>query len=80
MPAKQPPWTNPNTNGVVIDPCTFVIATGYIEADADKAYWLANVSNVSNVSNVGSHFTADNNMCAFRPLASVKPDLNRTRL
>jgi hypothetical protein len=80
MPAKQPPWTNPNTNGVVIDPCTFVIATGYIEADADKAYWLANVSNVSNVSNVGSHFTADNNMCAFRPLASVKPDWNRTRL
>jgi hypothetical protein len=39
-------WTNPNINGVVIDPFTFVIATGYIEADADRAYWLANVSNV----------------------------------
>jgi hypothetical protein len=39
-------WSNPNTHGVVIDPFTFVIATGFIEADADRAYWLANVSNV----------------------------------
>jgi hypothetical protein len=39
-------WTNPFANGIVIDPLTFVIATGYIEADADRAYWLANVSNV----------------------------------
>jgi hypothetical protein len=40
-------WTNPSNTFVVIDPVTFVIATGYIEADADRAYWLANVSNVS---------------------------------
>jgi hypothetical protein len=39
-------WTNPFANGVVISPFSFVIATGYIEADADRAYWLANVSNV----------------------------------
>jgi len=38
-------WSNPNTHGVVIDPFTFVVATGFIEADADRAYWLANTSN-----------------------------------
>ena len=40
-------WTNPSANGVFIDPFAFVIATGYLEADADRAYWLVNVANVS---------------------------------
>jgi hypothetical protein len=38
-------WTNPNSNGVVIHPFAFVIATGFIEADADRAYFLVNTSN-----------------------------------
>ena len=38
-------WTNPNANGVVINPFAFVIATGLIEADADRAYFLVNTSN-----------------------------------
>ena len=40
-------WTNPYNTFVVIDPITFVIATGYIEADADRSYLTPNVSNVS---------------------------------
>ena len=40
-------WTNPYNTFVVIDPITFVIAAGYIEADADRSYLTPNVSNVS---------------------------------
>jgi hypothetical protein len=40
-------WSNPFGNGVVIDPLTFLIATGYIEAHADRMYLFANVSNAT---------------------------------
>jgi hypothetical protein len=40
-------WTNPSNTFAFINPFTFVIATGYIETDADRAYWSANTSNVA---------------------------------
>jgi hypothetical protein len=40
-------WTNPFANGVFIDPFAFVIATGYLHADADRSYLTPKIANVS---------------------------------
>lgn len=40
-------WTNPFGNGVFIDPFAFVIATGYLEADADRSYLTPKIVNAS---------------------------------